>query len=85
VELLEDRAVPATLTIADASIGEGQGLSVFVPANTAILEHGGGVAFGPDRTGDSLADLYVLGRTSNNIIVYDGQTGTFVKEYVPPG
>src|SRR5207248_4312460 len=55
------------------------------PGNKAILEHPAGMAFGPDRNGDSVRDLYVLGRVSNNIAVYDGNTGAYVEQYVPPG
>jgi hypothetical protein len=81
-DVLEDRSVPATVSISDATMHEAADLNVFVPANTAILLDGADLAFGPDRNGDSAADLYVVGRNSDNVVVYDGQSGSFIEEFV---
>jgi tetratricopeptide (TPR) repeat protein len=62
----------------------GFGLSVFVPANLDIQKNTAGLAFGPDRNGDGVKDLYVAGRFSDNVVVYDGKTGAFVEELVGP-
>lgn len=82
VESLEDRTVPATLSVGDLTIDEATNLGVFVPGNTSILTNSADLEFGPDRNGDSVADLYVVGRVSDNIVVYDGQTGAFVEQFL---
>jgi DNA-binding beta-propeller fold protein YncE len=86
LEALEDRAVPtASISIADATVKEQGNLGLFVPGNATVLEHPSGLAFGPDRNGDSVPDLYAVGRVSANIVVYDGITGAFVEQFVPAG
>jgi hypothetical protein len=86
VEALEDRTMPSvSISIADATVREQGNLSLFVPGNAAVLVHPSGLAFGPDRNGDSVPDLYVVGRVSNNIVVYDGKTGAFVEQFAPAG
>ena len=89
VESLENRALMAVdISIADATIKEQGNLSTFVSGNNAIHRNPVGISFGPDRNGDSSQDLYVIGGGkygSNNIVVYDGNTGALVEEYVPAG
>jgi DNA-binding beta-propeller fold protein YncE len=82
VEQLEDRAVPTvTISIANATVQEQGNLGLFVPGNTALLQHPSALAFGPDRNGDGVPDLYVVGRVTNNINVYDGKTGAYVEQF----
>jgi DNA-binding beta-propeller fold protein YncE len=78
--------VPSILIdISDATVKEQGNLGTLVPGNASILEHPSGLAFGHDRTGDGAADLYAVGRVSNNIAVYDGRTGAFAQQLVPAG
>lgn len=85
-EQLEARDVPSVaVTISSAEVKEQGNLSTLVPGNASVLEHPSGLAFGPDRTGDGAADLYAVGRVSNNIVAYDGRTGAFVQQVVPAG
>jgi hypothetical protein len=84
VELLEDRTVPSvSIGISNVTVKEQGNLGLFVPGNAAVLQNPGGLAFGPDRNGDAVPDLYVVGRVSNNIVVYDGNTGAVVEQFVP--
>lgn len=62
LESLEERALMAVdISIADATINEQGNLSAFVSGNNAIHRNPLGIAFGPDRNGDSSQDLYVIG------------------------
>src|SRR5262245_20438031 len=83
VEPLEDRAVPATLSIGDATATEGDTtvrfLDTFVPSGSGGLSEARDVTFGP--TGD----MFVVSRVNNSVMRYDGQTGAFVSQFVPPG
>jgi hypothetical protein len=84
-ERLEERALLSAVSITDASINELANLSVFVPGNVAVLQSSADMAFGPSRNADPADDLYVVGHASNNIVVYDGQTGAFVEQFVGTG
>jgi sugar lactone lactonase YvrE len=74
--------VPSTLSIGEATINEAGNLSVFVPANLALLQEPRDMVFGPNRNADPSPDLYVLGSFSDNVVVYDGKTGAFIEEFV---
>ena len=62
VEPLEARDVPATISVSNASISEAEDLSVFVPANQAVLTNSADLGFGPDRSGELDALGPVLSR-----------------------
>ena len=84
VERLEERALldGVGISISDATLNEVGNLSAFTESNAAVLEKSADLAFGPSRTADAVPDLYVVGRYSNNVVVYDGTTGTFVEEFI---
>jgi hypothetical protein len=87
LECLEGRQLLSgtQVSIADATIKEQGNLTTFVTRDTNKLIHSADLAFGPDRNGDSVDDLYVVGRVSNNVDVYDGKTGAYVEQFVGPG
>jgi sugar lactone lactonase YvrE len=59
---------------------DGQSGAVFVSSHSGGLDRPiMGIAFGPD------GNLYVGGNSSNNVLRYDGQTGTFIDEFVHAG
>ncbi len=86
LERLEGRELLSgvSVTIADATIKEQGNLTTFVHGDTNHLVHAADLAFGPDRNGDTIDDLYVVGRITNNVVVYDGKTGAFVEEFAGP-
>jgi hypothetical protein len=87
LESLENRSLMAgdiDLAIGDATFNEAN-LTAFTANNSAILQDSADIAFGPSRNADTLPDLYVLGRTSGNIAVYDGLSGSFIENFVNPG
>lgn len=64
--------------------------SVFVaedPSTAGVDESGGladlgGMAFGPDATGDGVSDLYLSSRDTNQVLLFDGGNGQFVRAFV---
>ncbi len=85
MEQLDDgRLLAGDRTISDFNTNEVGSLNVFVTGDVSKLENSADLVFGPDRTGDLVDDLYVLGRGSNNIVVYDGNTGAYVEEFAGP-
>ncbi len=85
LERLEERALMAVdISISDWSMSEGTNLTPFTAANISILDTAVDLAYGPSRNGDAIADLYVIGRVSDNIVVYDGLTGAFVEQFATP-
>jgi streptogramin lyase len=82
LERLEDRSVPAALSISDASAIEGSTtlkvLDRFVSDGSGGLLGAGCSTFGPD------GNLYVTS-SSNAILRYDGVTGAFIDTFVPAG
>lgn len=54
---------------------QGGFLDDFVPPQGGGLLSPHAMVWGPDQTGDELADLYVIGTGSNAVHLYDGQTG----------
>jgi ELWxxDGT repeat protein len=82
----------------DGNIGQKQGSRVlrfdgmtgtpmgeFVPIGSGGLKHAGALVFGPDATGDGQFDLYVTDEGPSRVMLYDGATGTFVREFVTGG
>jgi sugar lactone lactonase YvrE len=67
-------------TTGDPLPADGQSGAVFVSSHSGGLDRPiMGIAFGPD------GNLYVGGNSSNNVLRYDGQTGTFIDEFVHAG
>jgi sugar lactone lactonase YvrE len=91
VEALEDRRVPSSLSVADASVREG-------PTSTGILDPSGGAAVGlngpreitfdnapPGTPGyQHVGDLFVTGYLSHSVARFDWATQTY-QPFVAPG
>ncbi len=60
-------------------------VDVFVLAGAGGIAHPDGMFFGPDSNNDGVAELYVTGWTSHNIVRYDGATGQPLGTFVTPG
>jgi DNA-binding beta-propeller fold protein YncE len=60
-------------------------VDAFVTAGSGGITAPNGLAFGPDANGDGVADLYVTGANSNNVVRYDGATGQPLGTYITPG
>jgi hypothetical protein len=60
-------------------------LGDFVTAGSGGLTHPGAIVFGPDSTGDGRLDLYATDEGPSRVMLYDGVTGAFVREFVPGG
>lgn len=43
------------------------------------------LVFGNDHTGDGYPDLYVLSREGDSVVLYDGVTGQFLRDFVTAG
>ncbi len=85
LERLELRELMAAdISLSDWSMSEGPNLTPFTAANISILDTAADLAYGPSRNGDAIADLYVIGRVSDNIVVYDGLTGAFIEQFATP-
>lgn len=63
----------------------GEFVDAFVPAGSGGLDGPHGLTFGPDANGDGIPELYVSGRSSFNVVRYDGATGAPLGEYVASG
>jgi hypothetical protein len=86
---LEERSVPAALSIGDASAAEGgtamKFLDRFVPDGSGGNTRSRSLTFGPDGNHDGAPDLYDVDVNANAILRYDGVTGTFLDVFVPSG
>jgi hypothetical protein len=82
LEALEDRAVPATLSIADATAIEGDHrtafLGTFVPSQPSGLDFPKGISFHG-------GDLFVASAVTNSVLRYGGASGNALGEFVHPG
>jgi len=78
LEALEDRTVPSTISIANASLNEIGTPSAFVTAGSGGLSSPGGITLGPD------GKLYVA---SNNgaVLRYNASTGAYISTFVSQG
>jgi hypothetical protein len=90
VEWLEDRAVPAAISIDDATAVEGsaalKSLDRFIPDGSGGLTAPARQSvFGPDGNHDGAPDLYVASAGSNAILRYDGTSGSFIDAFVTSG
>jgi subtilisin-like proprotein convertase family protein len=56
----------------------GEFIDVFVPDRTGGLDFPGDLDHGPDITGDSVPELYVMSRNTGQILRFDGATGAFL-------
>src|SRR5262245_24517529 len=88
VDLLEDRCVPATISITDSSAIEGgvtlNLLDRFVSAGSGGIARPRSVLFGPDGNGDGIQDFYIGDIDNNAILRYDGLNGSFMDTFVSP-
>jgi streptogramin lyase len=75
LEALEDRSVPATISIANASINESGSPNSFVTAGSGGLSGPEDITIGPD------GNLYVV-TLSNNVLRYNSSTGAFISTFV---
>ncbi|MDV6029899.1 MAG: hypothetical protein F9B45_07285 [Phycisphaera sp. RhM] len=67
----------------DATTGDF--IDVFVSAGSGGIDHPDGMQFGPDSNQDGMPELYVTGWLSDNVVRYDGATGTPLGTYIAPG
>jgi uncharacterized repeat protein (TIGR01451 family) len=56
-------------------------VGVFAAVSPEGLNCGQYLTFGPDRTADGFADLYVASEFSDDIKLYDGQSGAFIQVF----
>lgn len=89
LQILEDRTVPSTVSVTDASVIEGSQplkfIDRFVPEGSGGLFTPRSAIFGPDGNGDGIGDLYVPSASSNEVLRYDGITGAFIDAFVTAG
>ena len=60
-------------------------VDVFVTSNSGGLEQPEGLAFGPDVTGDDIAELYVTSRGTDEVLIYSGADGRLAGGFVALG
>jgi hypothetical protein len=88
LETLDDRLAPAAISISDASAIEGnialKFLDRFVDGSGGGL-NARGSTFGPDGNGDGAPDFYVASGGTNQILRFDGRTGSFLDVFVASG
>ena len=65
----------------------GEFLGAFVPAGSGglTLAPTGGMHFGPDANHDAVPDLYVSNGEFDEVLVYDGGDGAFLKKFITAG
>jgi sugar lactone lactonase YvrE len=78
LELLEDRTVPTTISVANASLNEIGTPSAFVAAGSGGLASPGGITLGPD------GNLYVASN-GGAVLRYNATTGAFINTFVSQG
>src|SRR5262245_18679939 len=79
VERLEDRTVPATISVADATLNELAAPTFLVPSGSGGLNNPNGLTLGPD------GDLYVVSSATNNVLRYNAPTGQIVSTFIATG
>jgi glucose/arabinose dehydrogenase len=78
VEPLEDRAVPTTISVTNASLNEIGSPSAFITAGSGGLSSPLGITVGPD------GNVYVAGN-GGAVLRYNGTTGAFINTFVSQG
>jgi streptogramin lyase len=78
LEALEDRTVPSTISVANASLNEIGTPSAFVAASSGGLSGPLDMTLGPDN------NLYVV-TVANTVLRYNSNTGAFVSTFVSQG
>ena len=76
VTALFDKKVPVYSGVDGAVIRD------FVTPGAGGLDFPTDVQFGPDNTGDGIRDCYVASALTDDIKLYDGATGTFVRDFI---
>jgi DNA-binding beta-propeller fold protein YncE len=79
LEALEGRDVPATISVAGATINEVGDASAFVAPGSGGLNSPRDLAPGPDGS------VYVVSINTNSVLRYDGTTGTSLGTFVAAG
>ena len=78
VEVLEERVVPASISVAGATINEIGSPSAFVTAGSGGLSSPFGITMGPD------GNVYVAG-DGGAVLRYNGTTGQYINTFVSQG
>jgi DNA-binding beta-propeller fold protein YncE len=78
LEALEDRTVPTTISIANASLNEIGTASAFISAGSGGLSSPWGITLGPD------GNVYVAGN-GGAVRCYNGTTGAYLNTFVSQG
>jgi DNA-binding beta-propeller fold protein YncE len=78
VEALEDRTVPTTIAVANASLNEIGDVSSFIAAGSGGLSSPKDITLGPD------GNLYVA-TGANSVLRYNASTGAFIGTFVTAG
>lgn len=76
VTALHDKKVPVYSGVDGAVIRD------FVTTGSGGLDFPTDVQFGPDNTGDGVRDCYVASALTDDIKLYDGATGAFVRDFI---
>ena len=79
LEALEDRTVPATISVANATMNENGGASAFVASGSGGLNYPRDLTLGPD------GNVYVASSATNSVIRYSGTTGQLIGTFVSGG
>jgi sugar lactone lactonase YvrE len=78
LEILEDRTVPATISVANASLNEIGSPSSFITSGSGGLSSPQGLTLGPD------GNVYVAGN-NGAVLRYNGTTGQYINTFVAQG
>jgi hypothetical protein len=78
VEALEDRTVPSTISVANASLNEIGTPSAFISAGSGGLSSPQGITLGPD------GNVYVAS-SPGAVLRYNGNTGQYINTFVAQG
>jgi len=62
----------------------GELMDEFVPTSSDGLSNPVGLVFGPSGSNPTKLDLYVTSTLANSVARYDGETGAYLGDFVPP-